>query len=49
MSTLHFTITLIIGVYAYVLLPDWVGMMFAVSLYTMWAEGFDPKSLEDLL
>lgn len=38
MKTWHFSLALTIGVYAYVLLPNWVGMALAVSGYVMWQE-----------
>lgn len=36
MSTLHFAIALTVGTYAYVLLPDWVGMAALTSLYVIY-------------
>ena len=41
MSTWHFALALAIGVYGYVLLPDWFGMLAATSMYILWQEGFE--------
>lgn len=50
MSTLHFTLALIVGTYAYALLPDWTGFMLLTSAYVVWQSWReDPTVFTDVI